>query len=59
MEMDHRASFAEVLVVRDDNCKLQLNSSSTPAWGAAVLAYSKIPPVNRSLVRLSSPHIPG
>ena len=53
---DHHA-FGGMIIVRDDNRKLRPNSDVP--WGEAVVAYSEVPAVSGSLVRLSFPHIPG
>ena len=53
---DHHA-FGGMIIVRDDNRKLRPNTDIP--WGEAVVAYSEVPAVSGSLVRLSFPHTPG
>eukprot|EP00547_Thalassionema_nitzschioides_P001793 CAMPEP_0194217596 /NCGR_PEP_ID=MMETSP0156-20130528/21718_1 /TAXON_ID=33649 /ORGANISM="Thalassionema nitzschioides, Strain L26-B" /LENGTH=2107 /DNA_ID=CAMNT_0038946687 /DNA_START=829 /DNA_END=7152 /DNA_ORIENTATION=+ len=50
-------AFGGMLVVRDDNRKLRPNVNEP--WGNAVVAYTKVPPVSGSHVRLSVRHLPG
>jgi len=53
----HNIACGGMLVVRDDNRKLRPNVNEP--WGNAVVAYTKVPSVSGSNVRLAVRHIPG